>query len=655
MAGSRDQGPDSVRGRLEFPGWYRTFAKSYLAWANAPGDLKTPLLLQGAALATAESWLLAAPEKLSESQKRFIVRSIAQRAKGGGDGGPATAAGKRKKWEWRRASDRNLWQLYVVIGVGLWFFSPGIVRDVMERALNSPKVYQELHKGGGQTAQKPAAEGEPRTPQLADADSPEANADRETPPTNVAGAQGAAEPQPVKPPAETTPAQSSVANAAPAVSVSERLAATALEQLGKGDNRRALLVGIEAMDTELRTASGDSALQEKIALLLERAMTTRERLGTLAVRSATAETTMFCADARAVLAITSDEDVTVWKQGNARPAGGVKSAAPSLQGFAVDRDCGRALAPNEDFNVEVRQLATGKRVALLAGHEASILAASFSPDGASAVTASQDGSARIWDARTGRQRHLLSGHDWHVGGAEFSPDGRRVLTASADMTARIWDTQTGRQLLVLKGHQGVLNSARFVAGGSRVMTISWDGTARVWNAATGEQVHAFSQAGGITAAELNSRGDRLVTADGSGGIQIWDAATGTPAAAIAGQGDAVKALGFASADHSVAVLRWSGKLELIDSSSLKTRSVLSEEGVPVRDMRLSEGGIKLVAITEDGQRMTWPVSGSASAALAMARSAAPPCLSQDERATLGLEGEAPAWCAEVKLRGAALR
>src|SRR5262245_3300547 len=81
MASVSPQPPGAIRSTLEFPVWHRAFAKTYNAWANAPADLKTPLLLQGAALAKAEGWLLAMPDKLSESEKRFIVRSIAQRAK----------------------------------------------------------------------------------------------------------------------------------------------------------------------------------------------------------------------------------------------------------------------------------------------------------------------------------------------------------------------------------------------------------------------------------------------------------------------------------------------------------------------------------------------------------------------------------------------
>lgn len=668
MATSRDQGPDSVRGRLEFPNWYRSFSKSYLAWANAPGDLKTPLLLQGPALATAESWLLAAPDKLGESQKRFIVRSISQRAKGGIEGAGG-ANGRRSRWRWRRSSDRNLWQLYLVIAVGLWFFSPGILRDVMERALNAPAVYEQMKDGReplagtqpppGQGARQEVADHTPapsdEQDQADQASRPAADvATAQEPPSPSVAADasstsqraGTVENDPAPQPAQVAPAPEPP---------SSRLASIAQEQAEKGQMRPALLVGIEAMEQASLEGNATGAITAKLAALLERSLSTRERLGALAARSATAASTMFCRDARAVTAITGEREITIWRAGTARPSGTLQATAPSLLGFALDSDCSRMLVPNEDFNVEVRQLAGGRQTALLAGHEASILAAAFSADGRAVVTAGQDGSARLWDAASGRLRHVLSGHDWHIVDAQFSPDGRRVVTASSDMTARIWDTSTGRQMHVLTGHQGVLISARFTRGGRSVLTVSWDGTARLWDAATGAMLHTLSQEGGLATAHSDGTGGRIVTSDSEGGVQLWSADTGVRLAAVPGEGDGVKSLAFPAGNRAIAVLRWSGSLSLIDATSLQPLAPPTDEGLRIRDIQLGEAGQWLVAVTEDGQRLARPITDSPAAALALAKSMAPRCLSLDERVSLGLDGEAPAWCADLARKDAALR
>jgi WD40 repeat protein len=77
--------------------------------------------------------------------------------------------------------------------------------------------------------------------------------------------------------------------------------------------------------------------------------------------------------------------------------------------------------------------------------------AAFNSDGARIVTASADGAARIWDVASGREIATLNGHDGAVTFAAFSADDKRVVTASQDKTARIWDVSSfpqGNILLV---------------------------------------------------------------------------------------------------------------------------------------------------------------------------------------------------------------
>jgi WD40 repeat protein len=62
------------------------------------------------------------------------------------------------------------------------------------------------------------------------------------------------------------------------------------------------------------------------------------------------------------------------------------------------------LATPEDRVVSLREVATGKEVAVFKGHEGDVTSACFSPDGRRVVTTSPDWTARLWDAATGRER-----------------------------------------------------------------------------------------------------------------------------------------------------------------------------------------------------------------------------------------------------------
>ncbi len=639
MESSGRQSQGAVRAQLEFPVWHRAFTKAYTAWASAPSDLKTPLLLQGAALAKAESWLLACPDKLNESQKRFIVRSISQRAKGPLEQPKLTDTSKPTRWKWRRHSDRSLWHLYAVIAVGLWFFSPDIIRDGFERALNPPDMYEEMKSKKTASAR--------RTPDL----TPQSQS--QSPSDQPPAIESAAAPE-IAPPGdidETPPLyMPAVLPASPAV----RMADMARDRLDAGNSRTSILIAIEAAEAALAEQPPDQTTATRAAGLLSRAMATREQLGALAPRSATARTTMFCDDARALIAVSADEQLSIWQGSSSRRSATQALATPTLSGASVDRDCRRLLLPNEDFNVEVRPIAGGKPTAHLQGHEADILSSSFSPDGAFIVTASQDSTARVWDARTGRQTALLSGHDWHVVTAEFSPDGRRILTASSDMTARIWDAASGREIHTLEGHQGIVTSARFSGDGKRVLTASWDGYARLWDASTGKLLHAFMQPDGILVAETNHDGQRTATALADGSMHIWDGSTGAVVHTIPGEGSGIRTLKFTPDGRWLTALSWMGRVDVYDALTGSLFRTLAQPDQRVRSIQLGSASRTLVAVNEDGIRMTWSLIEKPVDVIAEAKSIAPACLTIDERTTLGLEGSPPGWCANHRPRGAAL-
>ncbi len=75
--------------------------------------------------------------------------------------------------------------------------------------------------------------------------------------------------------------------------------------------------------------------------------------------------------------------------------------------------------------------------------EREVTSAQFAPDGKTVVTASGDKTARLWDVASGKELHVLRGHEGAVTSAEFAPDGKTVVTASGsilggDKTARLW-------------------------------------------------------------------------------------------------------------------------------------------------------------------------------------------------------------------------
>jgi WD40 repeat protein len=73
-------------------------------------------------------------------------------------------------------------------------------------------------------------------------------------------------------------------------------------------------------------------------------------------------------------------------------------------------------------------------------HGSRVLGLTFSREGTRLATACGDHTIRLWDVATGKEVCELRGHESYVHAVAFSPDGTRLASASGDSTVRIWDT-----------------------------------------------------------------------------------------------------------------------------------------------------------------------------------------------------------------------
>jgi WD40 repeat protein len=85
----------------------------------------------------------------------------------------------------------------------------------------------------------------------------------------------------------------------------------------------------------------------------------------------------------------------------------------------------------------------------------------------------------VWDAGDGEELLVMRGHERSVEAAAFSPDGAQIVTGAWDSTIRLWDAASGEELLVLRGHEDVVSAAGFSPDGARIVSGSGDGTIRV--------------------------------------------------------------------------------------------------------------------------------------------------------------------------------
>lgn len=124
------------------------------------------------------------------------------------------------------------------------------------------------------------------------------------------------------------------------------------------------------------------------------------------------------------------------------------------------------------------------------GHDGPVYALAISPDGRRMVSAGADLVARLWDVSSGKVLALLEGHTASIRAVAFLPNDR-ALTASDDGTLRMWNLRDEQQLKQLEGHENAVQGMSVSADGTRAASVDADGMVCLWDLNRGERVWSF--------------------------------------------------------------------------------------------------------------------------------------------------------------------
>lgn len=208
--------------------------------------------------------------------------------------------------------------------------------------------------------------------------------------------------------------------------------------------------------------------------------------------------------------------------------------------FDITPDEKRVIVNGSDDAAIVWDMASGKKIQSLYGHEGGIESVRITPDGRRAISCGRDKVIRVWDTDTGVCFRNLRAHTRRVVSVCIRSDARQAISAGLDKTLRIWDIESGKCIQHLETHSFSVNSMCISQDGKTAISGSVDKLICLWDLATGTckkilEGHTSS----VESVNLNSTGKWAVTGSRDKTVRIWDIQTGDCSRVLHGHMDDV--------------------------------------------------------------------------------------------------------------------
>lgn len=243
---------------------------------------------------------------------------------------------------------------------------------------------------------------------------------------------------------------------------------------------------------------------------------------------------------------------------------------------AFSKDGKIAVVACADETIRVWEPATGQALrAWGLEKDTRIASLALTPNGKTLAGGSRDGMIRLWEITGNEVRKNLTGHQGSVSALVFAPDGKTLASAGSygDQTVRLWSLATGKDILTL-WQPGPIDAIAFAPDGKTLACVAGyysDKMIRLWDVSTGKLLRTLPGHGNRLQSVLFAPdGKTLAVAGGendyyrgAGEIRLWETATGLEIRRWTGHQAVVHSVAFtpdgktlASASADTTVLLW---------------------------------------------------------------------------------------------------
>jgi WD40 repeat protein len=216
-----------------------------------------------------------------------------------------------------------------------------------------------------------------------------------------------------------------------------------------------------------------------------------------------------------------------------------------------------------------------QEIATLKGHQHTVAALAFSPNGKILASGSWDKTIQLWQMPTGKMLAPLTGHtDW-IHSLVFTADGKSLVSASPH-EFKIWDLTTNKARAAQTLPDNIFSMA-LSADGSHLACGLRGGTVQIWEVLARKSIHSWqAHKNWVSAVATNRDGKMVASASRDGEVRVWESGTGKDKGKLPGHGGAtVSALAFSPDGKTLASGCHDATIKLWDLDTAKEKATLT--------------------------------------------------------------------------------